>query len=195
MKNCLSTSIMFVALLLADLTIAGDLTYPTTVPDIVAALTQKDGKASLNGVDYVSEQGKVYQIIGGKRWRIRDLGGIVDTDLAPKAGALIQFDFNSAAIRAESFGLLENYVRALTGDTLADAVLQIGGHADIVGTPERNLELSRQRAEAVQQYLTQRGIARERLQIAAFGATRPVESNATEDGRAKNRRVEFIRIE
>jgi len=179
---------------LAGQAVAGDLAYPTTEKAIVAALTLKDGKAEVAGFEYRSEQGKVYKIIDGKRFRVRGFKSIVDTDLAPKAGALVQFDFNSATIRSESFGLLDSYAGALKGG-LSDAKLEVGGHTDSIGTPEVNLALSRERAESVRQYLLHQGIAADRLSVAPFGATRPVASNDTDSGRAKNRRVEFVRIE
>lgn len=152
---------------------AGELAFPTTEKEILAALSLKDGKAVVNGVEYVSEGGKVYEVIDGKRFRMRGLAGILDTDLAPKAGALIRFDFDSATVRPESFGLLDAY-----------------------GTAEYNLELAHKRAEAVRQYLlSHRRIAPQRLEIAAYGATKPMETNDTDSGRAKKRRVEFVRLE
>jgi len=174
---------------------AGELAFPTTEKEIVAALSLKDGEAVVGNVKYVSEGGKVYEVIGGKRFRMRDPGGIVDTGLAPKAGALIRFDFDSATIRPESFELLDAYGKTLSGG-LSKAKLQIGGHTDSLGTDEYNLELARKRAEAVRQYLlSHHRIASDHLEIAAYGATKPLETNDTDSGRAKNRRVEFVRYE
>jgi len=70
--------------------------------------------------------------------------------------------------------------------------LDIAGHTDNSGTPEKNQVLSEQRARAVLEYLTdKRGIAKERLSAAGYGSTRPLTSNDTPEGRAINRRVEF----
>ena len=69
--------------------------------------------------------------------------------------------------------------------------VKIVGHTDSQGNPQKNQDLSLQRAEAVKQYLTTKGIAPTRLSTAGLGSTKPVADNATEDGRKKNRRIEF----
>ena len=70
-------------------------------------------------------------------------------------------------------------------------VTEISGHTDNVGADKDNLLLSTNRAKAVVTYLTQKGIAPERLRAKGYGETQPVADNSTEDGRAKNRRTEF----
>ena len=70
-------------------------------------------------------------------------------------------------------------------------VIEIGGHTDNVGSPDYNLDLSRNRAKAVFDYLTGNGIDKIRLTFKGFGFTQPVDSNETEQGRANNRRTEF----
>jgi outer membrane protein OmpA-like peptidoglycan-associated protein len=73
--------------------------------------------------------------------------------------------------------------------TLVDVV----GHADSIGRPEYNQQLSERRALAVADNLTNRGgVLRDRLYVAGRGSDQPIASNATEEGRAKNRRVEII---
>jgi OOP family OmpA-OmpF porin len=72
--------------------------------------------------------------------------------------------------------------------------LEIAGHTDSVGSEQHNLQLGKARAEAVRVYLISQGIDAGRLTAASYGATKPVATNATEEGRAQNRRVEF-RIE
>ena len=67
----------------------------------------------------------------------------------------------------------------------------IEGHADATGTEQYNLDLSKRRAAAVQKYITGKGVDQARVSIAFFGESKPVESNATKEGRRKNRRVEF----
>ncbi len=69
--------------------------------------------------------------------------------------------------------------------------IEISGHTDNEGTPAYNLELSRNRAKTVYEYLLQRGIAPDRLSYAGYGLTRPVDVNTTDQGRANNRRTEF----
>ena len=68
----------------------------------------------------------------------------------------------------------------------------IVGHSDNQGTLVLNLELSRQRAEAVMQALVERGISPERMEAHGLGYLAPLASNATEGGRAANRRVELV---
>ncbi|MEL7161007.1 MAG: OmpA family protein, partial [Bacteroidota bacterium] len=68
----------------------------------------------------------------------------------------------------------------------------ISGHTDDVGEEEENLDLSRKRAASVKDYLVAKGIAAERITTRGFGESRPVADNATEEGRAKNRRTTFL---
>jgi len=70
--------------------------------------------------------------------------------------------------------------------------VSIQGHTDNVGDPKKNLTLSTNRAQAVNNYLILEGIAPNRLEFKGFGETKPVETNKTEEGRAKNRRTTFV---
>ena len=70
--------------------------------------------------------------------------------------------------------------------------LSLQGHTDDIGSPEANMLLSESRAKAVNDYLLSRGIDKERLTYKGFGETRPIASNSTEEGRAKNRRTVFV---
>ncbi len=70
--------------------------------------------------------------------------------------------------------------------------VQVDGHTDNVGNPESNRKLSQERAEAVVRYLVQKkGVDAKRLSAKGFGDTQPIADNKTEQGRAKNRRVDF----
>jgi outer membrane protein OmpA-like peptidoglycan-associated protein len=72
-------------------------------------------------------------------------------------------------------------------------VLTIEAHTDAIADPTTNNRwLSQRRAEWVQTYLAARGVPRERMRASGYGATRPLASNETREGRQKNRRVEFI---
>ncbi len=73
--------------------------------------------------------------------------------------------------------------------------VEIDGHADPQGSPERNLELSLRRAEAVVAYFVSQGEDPERFIAVGYGDTRPIADNSTEAGRQKNRRIEFIALE
>lgn len=68
---------------------------------------------------------------------------------------------------------------------------EISGHTDNVGTKQGNMTLSLNRAKAVYNYLLEKGIAKERLSFKGYGDSQPATTNATEEGRAKNRRIEF----
>jgi outer membrane protein OmpA-like peptidoglycan-associated protein len=68
----------------------------------------------------------------------------------------------------------------------------VEGHTDNVGTADFNQKLSEQRAKAVMQYLVERGIDANRLQSVGYGFTKPVADNKTDEGKAKNRRVELV---
>jgi OmpA-OmpF porin, OOP family len=70
--------------------------------------------------------------------------------------------------------------------------LEIRGHTDNTGSDEHNIVLSKARAEAVRQYLWQKGVKLERMKALGYGSERPVDSNETPEGRARNRRVEFM---
>ncbi|MDC8786103.1 type IVB secretion system protein IcmH/DotU [Roseateles koreensis] len=72
-----------------------------------------------------------------------------------------------------------------------EARVALNGHTDSLGAPASNQRLSLARAQAVQRYLTQHGIAAERLQAEGFGASQPIAPNTTAEGQAQNRRIEF----
>lgn len=74
-------------------------------------------------------------------------------------------------------------------------VIQISGHTDNVGTPEHNRILSDNRAKEVVKYLVQNGIDEKRLTAKGFGETQPIAPNDTEEGKALNRRTEFMIIQ
>jgi outer membrane protein OmpA-like peptidoglycan-associated protein len=99
------------------------------------------------------------------------------------------FDFNKATIRPESRTALRYLIDFLKEHTAYR--IEIAGHTDSVGTAEFNLRLSRERAEAVRDYLIAKGIAANRLVAKGYGATKPRATNDTEEGRQQNRRTEF----
>ena len=70
--------------------------------------------------------------------------------------------------------------------------IEVGGHTDNTGPRDFNMRLSRARARSVRQYLLGRGIPPGRLSAQGYGPDRPIGDNETDEGRAKNRRVEFI---
>lgn len=103
----------------------------------------------------------------------------------------IFFDFGTAALAPESTPTLDEMAKLLSENP--EIGVYIVGHTDNVGSFEANLTLSRARAEAVAAALVDRGIAAERVVPAGVAALSPVASNATEAGRAMNRRVEMVK--
>ncbi len=104
----------------------------------------------------------------------------------------INFDTAKATIRPDSEKVLTELVSMLQKQP--DWALLIAGHTDNTGGDAVNVPLSRQRAEAVIAWLAAKGIDKSRLAAAGFGSRRPVADNATEDGKAKNRRVDLVKI-
>jgi outer membrane protein OmpA-like peptidoglycan-associated protein len=103
----------------------------------------------------------------------------------------IYFDTDKATLKPESKPTLEEIAKLLRGQ--ARLSVFIVGHTDSQGTFDHNMDLSRRRAEAVAAELVKSyGIGKERLRTAGLGFLAPVGSNATEDGRALNRRVELV---
>lgn len=102
----------------------------------------------------------------------------------------VQFAAGSAQILAESDALLSAIVQVLIQHAEIEHVV-VEGHTDSSGSPRSNLELSRDRAAAVVKWLVARGISARRLASRGFGSTTPIDSNDTQEGRARNRRVEF----
>ncbi|HNP94883.1 MAG TPA: OmpA family protein [Cyclobacteriaceae bacterium] len=101
----------------------------------------------------------------------------------------IFFDFDQSTLRPESFPEL-NRIVTLMGER-GTLEVEISGHADATGPAEYNMGLSERRAKSVVRYLTEKGVAENRITVSFFGETKPIESNETKEGRRKNRRVEF----
>jgi len=70
----------------------------------------------------------------------------------------------------------------------------LGGHTDDVGEDDYNMQLSEERAESTRRYLVEKGIDPSRLEVAAFGKTKPLEEGSDPDARRRNRRVEFTLV-
>jgi outer membrane protein OmpA-like peptidoglycan-associated protein len=104
----------------------------------------------------------------------------------------IYFDFNKDTIKPESEPVLKEIVQAMTDNP--DWKLTVEGHTDNIGGDAYNLDLSKRRAAAVKAALVTRyHIAADRLSTDGFGSSRPIETNDTLEGRARNRRVELTR--
>ena len=168
--NNTTLSILFASLLIlfGNIAYADEVLFPTTAAKIIEALQP------------------TLQSKGIKK----GLGDVV-TDAPPKVAALIYFDTDCPAIKANSYTLLREYAEALkTG--LASVKLEIGGHTDSSGPAYYNLTLSKKRAQAVKDFLVfAYGVEDNRLIVKGYGENKPIDSNRTQTGQAKNRRVEF----
>lgn len=106
----------------------------------------------------------------------------------------IQFETNKATILPQSFSLLDDIVKVIKENPHIKKIA-IEGHASAEGDAKHNLTLSDERAKSVMKYCVDHGIDAARLAAKGFGVTRPIADNATEEGREKNRRVEFNIVE
>lgn len=102
----------------------------------------------------------------------------------------IKFDTGKAIIKPESMSILNELVKYMKENE--KAVFEIGGHTDSDGSAEMNQTLSQKRADAVKNQLIAMGIAETRLAAKGYGKTSPISDNTTAEGKANNRRVEFI---
>ena len=100
----------------------------------------------------------------------------------------ITFDFSKSTIKPESYEYLDKLATTLIR---SNRRIEVKGHTDNVGSEDFNMNLSRERAEAVVEYLVKKGVNRNKLTYSYYGMTRPLTTNDTEEGRAMNRRVEF----
>jgi OmpA-OmpF porin, OOP family len=105
----------------------------------------------------------------------------------------IQFDVNNATLKPESRPVLQQIAEALAA--APNLKVRIEGHTDSTGEPAKNLDLSKRRAESVKKALVEQfKIPADRLTTDGFGDTKPAAANDTPQGRAENRRVEFVKI-
>ncbi|HVU02664.1 MAG TPA: OmpA family protein [Polyangiaceae bacterium] len=105
----------------------------------------------------------------------------------------IQFDTGKSTIKSVSYPILDEVVEVLKSHS--EVRMGVYGHTDSKGAAQMNRMLSKERARAVVNYLASHGINPKRLESDGFGPDKPIDTNDTEEGRAKNRRVEFKVIE
>ncbi len=106
----------------------------------------------------------------------------------------VQFAYNSAEILAASHSLL-NEVADVIKKTARIKKIQVEGHASSDGNDDYNLKLSDKRAKSVRAYLVTQGVPDTKVVAKGFGETKPIATNDTEEGKEKNRRVEFNIVE
>lgn len=103
----------------------------------------------------------------------------------------ILFASNKWDVLRTSYKTLDKIAK-IASDCNASFVIEIGGHTDNVGTPAVNQQISELRARAVLSYLTGKGVDAAKLKAVGYGQTKPAAENGSADGRAKNRRIEFL---
>jgi outer membrane protein OmpA-like peptidoglycan-associated protein len=126
--------------------------------------------------------------------------GVEDEDGCPDEKAIekqfilkgVNFESGSAVLTPDSYRVLDEVVRSLMA--YPEVKVEIQGFTDNVGKASYNLGLSERRAEAVKQYLVNAGIDPARLIAKGYGEENPVAPNATPEGRAQNRRIQFKRL-
>ena len=101
----------------------------------------------------------------------------------------VNFQLGKSALTSEAYPILEHAAEILRENP--DLKIEIHGHTDNIGSDESNIKLSEARANVVKSFLVKNGVDESRLTVVGFGESKPKADNATAEGRAKNRRVEF----
>lgn len=146
---------------------------------------------------YVNKSGYLFQSLHFNYAGVSDFEPIIQNILLdPVASGSVAvlknlfFDTDKYELKEKSVTELEKIMRFLTENPAVR--IEISGHTDNTGNPAYNRQLSEKRAQAVYNYLTNRGIEPSRLTIKGYGQTRPVAPNSTEEGKQLNRRIEFL---
>ena len=153
---------------------------------------RKGGKDYWTFVNTHHEGYRLYILARGEM--SQDVGVNELVDKLNKEGFLtlyVNFDTGKATIKPDSDRTLDEAAGALKAASTLK--IEVGGHTDNVGTAQANEKLSAERAQAVMAALVKRGVAGNRLTAKGYGQSAPVADNRTEEGRAKNRRVELAK--
>lgn len=105
----------------------------------------------------------------------------------------IQFDVNKAVLKPQSMGTINEFVKMMKENP--QLKFEIGGHTDSDGAAGRNDILSQERAEMVKVQMVGMGISADRLTVKGYGSSKPLADNNSAENKAKNRRVEFVRLQ
>jgi OmpA-OmpF porin, OOP family len=111
---------------------------------------------------------------------------------APIVFEAVHFDFDMSTLRPDAIQILDRAVMTLQANPTLNVTIE--GNTDSVGTSEYNLSLGERRANAVRDYLLNRGIAAGRMRTVSYGEERPIADNGTDAGRAMNRRAEIVQM-
>ncbi len=147
------------------------------------AFIESDGEGEVYELWLVEREAMKQDIVASQLRERLDQEGFV--------ALYINFETGSAAIQQDSMSQLEQV--ALMLQSAPELKVEVGGHTDNVGSPESNRKLSEARAASVVAALVKQGIPAGRLAAKGYGQTAPIADNRTEEGRAKNRRVELVK--
>ena len=111
----------------------------------------------------------------------------LDTLLSNKK---VLFDFNKASINKKSYALLNSVLKNIKACHVSH--LEIEGHTDASGSTNYNQRLSDLRSASIKRYFVKQGFSKDKLRAIGYGESKPITSNSSHEGRAKNRRIEFI---
>jgi outer membrane protein OmpA-like peptidoglycan-associated protein len=166
-----------------------ELTGPSVTPEkLIAVLTPKQGPPAANrGLTFVAPTCRHFRKAADR--------GIVLTPKADIAALTLEFETGSAMLTSSDEKVLATLGEALGSATLKPCCFEIQGYTDSVGRPAYNKRLSQRRAQAVAAYLADHNsIERDRMIPRGFGMSQPLASNATAEGRARNRRVQIVNL-
>lgn len=159
-----------------------------------STITEMDGLTQiLSGSYYYIDDVSVIELESGQTEEVKE----PEKNSSPEELAVgstvvlhdIYFQFDRSVILQQSYKELSDLFNLLQNNPRMK--IEIGGHTDDKGSTEYNRKLSENRAKAVADYLTAKGIDAKRLNYRGYGKERPIADNSTEEGRAKNRRVEI----
>ena len=161
------------------------------------ALTLKfvrDGKETWVFLQAAEREGNYLMTVSEREAMKQDVSVNELADKLSKDGFVtlyVNFDTGKSTIKPDSAETLDAAAAALKA--VGSLKVEVDGHTDNVGTPEANQRLSQERAQAVMAALVARGVKADRLSAKGYGQTAPIADNRTEEGRAKNRRVELVK--
>ena len=115
---------------------------------------------------------------------------VVVTETKIELKQTVFFETNRAVIRRISHALLDEVAQALKDNPTIKVEIQ--GHTDSQGSDRSNLKLSQRRADSVRRYLIKKDVTSDRMVAKGYGESVPIADNRTSEGRAQNRRVEFV---
>ncbi len=161
-------------------------------------ITNEKGKFSLlvpKGETYSIKYSNFKENVEYNKLKVDENKDLVTIDVKikidpPKTFILdnVLFDIGKATLKSTSYKTLNDLVELMK--IKKTLVIEIGGHTDNIGSDKVNLQLSKERANSVRNYLIRKGIYQDRITSKGYGNTKPISSNDSEEGRKQNRRTE-----